>query len=68
MMNFMKEGKNFLRAKKLRPKTKSLLRIALPLSVSLSGSPILKTLKQMKFPVNRVSNLAVHKKKVESLI
>jgi hypothetical protein len=68
MMNFMKEGKNFLRAKKLRPKTKSLLRIVLPLSVSLSGSPILKTLKLMKFPVNRVSNLAVHKKKAESLI
>jgi hypothetical protein len=67
-MTFMKEGKNFLRAKKLHPKTKSLLRIALTLSVSLSGSPILKTQTPMKFPATRPSNLAAHKKKAESLI
>ena len=34
LMTFMKAGKNFLRAKKLRPKTKGLQK-ALPLSVSL---------------------------------
>jgi len=68
MMTFMKEGKNFLRAKKLHPKTKSLLRTALPFSVSLLGSRISKWLRAKKFPAAPQSNLVGQQKKAGSLI
>lgn len=63
-MTLMKAGKNFLRAKKLRPKTKG-LKIALPLSASLSGSRITNSPTPMEFPVPRPSNLVAQRKKVE---
>jgi len=61
-MTFMKAGKNFLRAKKLRPKTKSLQR-ALTLSVSPSGSPISNSQTPMEFPLTRPINLVAQRKK-----
>jgi len=64
----MKEGKNFLRAKKLHPKTKSLLRTALPFSVSLFGSRISNWLRAKEFPATPQSNLADQQKNAGSLI